>query len=390
MTAPDAPQPQSPAQPPAFTLWTLRILALSGLGVALFLTGIHIIAALKAERVRGPYCRILSFFDCDTVLNSEWGAWFGIPVPVLGALPYAALAVMLFARRRPWWPICAMTAIVAAAAGWFIYLQLAVLDRTFCLWCMVEHTIGLTLFALTWLVAFGAGALRGLRGPAALAVAALPVAVLIVGQHLDTHVYTAQAGAMRLSTTEHMMVGAPGTPRVAVEAIDYTCPRCRRLAGLTRQVRQIAGPSIAFLIITVPLHPTCNSDYAQQFGGEVEPRHRHACQLAELAHAVWLAAPSRFEEFHEWLFDHQDELREDPTTAHEKAAELVGAAALDHAVNEVRATRRLQRDVKIATEIGVGQLPGLFAGDKAFVALPEDPDTLLQLLLMVFGAESQR
>ena len=389
---PDVPQRigQAPTTAPAVTVWTMRLLAFAGLLIALFLSGVHFLAAFKAQRVKGPYCQILSFFDCDTVLNSEWATWFGVPVPLLGAAAYVALLAVLWRKPRHWnwWALCIVTGAIAGAAGWFIYLQSAVLGGTFCLWCMAEHAIGLTLFLLVWLMAFAAGVLRRGRGPAALVLAAVPVALLIAGQHLDTHHYFKTVGTVEINAAEHLLLGSPGAEHIIVEAIDYTCPRCRNLARLVPATRQILGPGYAFIVLTTPLHPGCNHYYAVDFGGAVDERHQHACDLAELAHAVSLAAPARFEEFHGWLFEQQDRLRTDPAPAFDWAAQVLGGSQpLIAAVESVRAAERVARDVEVAAKLGFGPLPGLLAADRSFTAIPEDAATLAEQLRMAFWAE---
>lgn len=424
MDTQDAIQPPPPRTITLLAVWTLRLLALAGLGVALFLVGVHVLAYIQATRVTGPYCNLLGFFDCDTVLNSEWATWFGVPVPVLGSAAYAALLGGLFmplrtlsAERsgRVWAWLCAVSITIAGAAGWFIFLQTVRLDRTYCMWCMVEHAIGIALFLLIWMHAFANGSLTGGRAAAAGAVGMVCVGLLIGGQHLDTHEYLGETrvavgtvddrgrysevdeasrdralimmgGMVELDPAKHPMIGGRAARRIVLEAIDYTCPRCKRLSELLRQARPLLGVDYAVMVITTPLHPHCNSYYAQDFGGEIDPKHRYACELAELAQAVWLANPARFPAFHDWLFEHQDELREVPDRARQQAVELVGESELTSAMDQGRAAELVHRDVELSVKLGVGALPGLFANNRVFNAVPEQPDTLAQQLQLAFEA----
>jgi uncharacterized membrane protein/protein-disulfide isomerase len=402
-------------------LWTLRLLAMAGLATALFLIAVHVLAYFRASQVKTGYCNLLGFFDCDTVLNSEWGTWFGVPVPVLGAGAYAVLLAILLRplHRIPpekanttWAWLCTISLAVAGAAGWFIYLQAVVLNRTFCMWCMIEHAIGLALFALIWLHAFATGVLTVPRTAAAAVVAALPLAALVVGQHLDRHIYLRPAtlvgqlddqgryseidddtarpralvmmeGMVELDPLKHPVIGTPTAQHIIIEAIDYTCPRCKRLAGLLQEARALLGVDYAVMVITFPLHPACNKYYAQDFQGEVDPKHRSACDLATMAHAVWLADPAKFDAFHHWLFENQDALREDATLARSMAIELVGDEALARGLKEA-ADQLVGRDVELAVKLGVGALPGLYANNQVFNALPEEADTLALHLRMAF------
>lgn len=413
--------------PNPVTTWTLRILSCAGLGVAIFLSGAHYYAQFAAGKVATPYCRLLTFFDCDTVLNSEWATWFGVPVSLLGAGAYLLLVAGFFLKPRQevWTWLRVPAFCIALSAAWFIYLQSVRLDGAFCMWCMSEHAIGLTVLFL--LLLYGPAAvnhrhrvvLPGLdeadvpreTGPlippgptvaAAWMMAALPAAVLVLGQSLDSHTYAVQGrnligsvtegrydeageaeeayemfdGRVRLVPSKHPVIGRVNAPYVVVEVVDYTCPRCARFNKLLPEARRLLGVDYAFMVVTSPQSHYCNKHYAQEFNNTTDAMHENACELAELAHAVWIVNPGRFETFHEWLFEHHAELREMPDLARRRAEELVGKAALDAAFGTGRAPSLVQRDVEIVQALGAGPLPGLYTPHAHFKGIPEAADTL--------------
>ncbi len=301
------------------------------------------------------------------------------------------------------------------AGGWFAWLQLFKLERAVCLWCMSEHAIGLVLALLIGFHAARLGMLRSRDLPAIAVVAVLAVAALIVGQHLDRHTYIAanvrlvgtsdqkggydefdpggeaarrphvwlMEGHIRLDPVKHPMLGRPDAPYIVVEAMDYTCPRCRRLAGLIRQARPLLGVDYAFLILTTPLNRRCNKHYAEEYD-EDDPRHAQACELARLAHAVWLTNAARFEAFHGWLFEHQEALLKDAAPARHKAEQLVGGEAIRRAMEQGLGAELVLRDVEVGHLLGSGALPRLYANDYVFSYLPEEPDTLAMEIVRLF------
>ena len=383
----------------------------------MFLASLHVYAAVKAQQITSPYCSLFQWLDCEGVLNSRYAVVFGVPVAMLGVVAYGVLLGCLWRVQgprsnvqgpepqdasRPGAPgqadflLRTLTAILGLSALWFLYVQAAVL-KAWCLWCLAEHAVGLALFGMVWMTgprskvhsprsetASRPGAPGQVANPFwPLGLAALCVAALIAGQHLGTHSHAVKVKGVELDPAQHPVLGVGNTGEtpvpLVIEVVDYTCPRCARLAAVIREYRKRAqGP--AFVVLTVPLHPGCNAYHAADFGDQVEEQHRHACELAELAHALWLVRPEGFAGFHDWLFEHQGELRVDAGPARQEAVRIAGEEGLSAALERVRAEGRVARDVEISVKIGVTQLPGLIAGSVQIREIPEDAGELQRWL----------
>jgi len=376
--------------------------------------------------------------DCAAVKTSDWGTVFGVPVSVPAIVLYAAMLAALIAdpRRRPqgrdalWGLLIAASAAVFAAAGWFIYLQAAVIE-SWCTECLIEHAIGVTLAVLV--CAYGLLTMRRRvthAGGGAL-VGLLAVGLLVAAQHLDTHQrittdtgtgvldvaavkgpadYVGQVdehgayrepdddtqpnhtivlknGGVTLDAAKHPLLGSPEARYIAVEVVDYNCPRCRRLSELLAEARPILGDEYAVLVVLKPISSNCNPEYAY-----TEPKHTYACPLAKLAHAVWAIDASKFEAFHHFLFENQVRLRDHPDEANAKAVELVGASPLDAVLESGGLAEALvARDIDIARRMEIGGVPDLFVSRSRFTHLPDAAQEMADLLRRAFArAEAAR
>jgi uncharacterized membrane protein/predicted DsbA family dithiol-disulfide isomerase len=394
--------------PPPIVRWVLCGLAAMGLAVAGFLLFTHIAAELAVAGSTVPLCSGLSWIDCQSVLNSRWATVAGVPVALPAAAMYALLLGVLIAMRpgrseamlvRLWWVVNAGAAAAAVSAVWFIYLQVSVIGQL-CSWCMIEHLVGLTLSVLVGLRAVSGGK-RGAVFSAAGIGAAL-AGLLVLGQMFVVPRYTQEiawqadaeqwveageaadlvalsGGHVLLNRQARPVLGLSGANRYIVEVLDYTCGRCGMLHRLLKDARPLLPRDVAVLIVWAPQSGDCNPEIL-----ETHPRYIHSCALAKLAAAVWLAEPSRFPGFHDWLFNQGHDIT--PTAAEAEAVRRVGRRALDEALADDRLAKMIQRDLQLAARLGVGRLPGLIVADRRFAALPEEATELARIIRRALAA----
>ncbi|MBX3293445.1 MAG: vitamin K epoxide reductase family protein [Acidobacteria bacterium] len=118
------------------------LVALVGLADSVYLTASH----YTAEPVP---CSLIE--GCEKVLNSEFAVIGDVPIAALGALAYfAAFSLALltaFHYPRTWQLFGLLTAAMAAASLWLIYLQVFVIGAI-CQFCMISALSSITLFVL--------------------------------------------------------------------------------------------------------------------------------------------------------------------------------------------------------------------------------------------------
>ncbi|MEE8363584.1 MAG: vitamin K epoxide reductase family protein [Dehalococcoidia bacterium] len=139
-----------PARRPAL-LGTIAVLSLAGLAVTTYLSIVYLADS-------APACGLSS--GCETVANSRFARLFGIPVPIPGALMYAALlmgslALAGFERRdlRVERAMLLLSVIGVAFSAYLTAASVFVLHAT-CQWCLASAALVTVILPLTVLVAF--------------------------------------------------------------------------------------------------------------------------------------------------------------------------------------------------------------------------------------------
>lgn len=168
---------------------------------------------------------------------------------------------------------------------------------------------------------------------------------------------------VELDPFDHPCLGSPLAPHVVAELFDYTCPHCRELYPLLEQARQRYGDQLTILLLPMPLDSRCNKHI--NFSKDI---HKNACAFARLILAVWKTKPAEVATMHRWLFSQDKEPTAEAARAY--AAELVGADALEQALQDPDLGRRINENGRIYT-LAERQLPKLITkSNTAIIAFP--------------------
>ena len=324
---------------------------------------------------------------CAEVLTSRWSTLWGIPVGAVALPLYIAVfgAVLLRTSESTRSRLLSFAAAaLVAAAVWFVGLQVFVL-RAYCLWCLVEHALGLTLAALAAATLWRAGPAVTPRGvwPAAL-LGLSSVILLAAVQTLQpagrSVVRVPQGAAVSLLegqlqlTGDDPRLGAADAPHNLYLFFDYCCPHCRRTHAYLLEALQQYPDQLSVICLPAPRDADCNPAI-----GETEARFQHACELAELALAVWWANPDAFAEFDRWLFSATQPRA--PDEARRKASELAAAESLEAQLTRDAVRQRIARNVKAFNESRWEYLPVIMApGMDTIVGRLESREALMKIL----------
>lgn len=126
---------------------TIFVLATIAFGFSSYLFSV----ALSQNEVAGCSGNL---FDCNSVLQSRWSTWFGIPVSGLAAASYLVFLAAWFKAefgkpqtQKLAWMLVSIAGFSASLAGiWFIGLQMFVLKH-WCMYCLFAHCCGLSIGA---------------------------------------------------------------------------------------------------------------------------------------------------------------------------------------------------------------------------------------------------
>lgn len=362
---------------------------------------------------------------CASVLASRWSSVLGLPVGGAAVAIYFVVLAATFCvgshrsarlQAAGWNLLIGAAATIVAAANWFIWLQVGVL-QAICPWCMVDHAIGLSVAVA---IAFSAwGILRRTLSrvqtapddhpPAIIApvvprfrvvtpvVAGIGAVMLLAGtqwmfegstgrtirlppgKNADTGPGTNRRiavidGKFQVSPHEQPVLGSADSPKLLIVLFDYCCPHCRAAHGYLIHSLSAFDGQLSVLLLPMPMDHKCNKTL-----DHTEPRFEHACELARLALAVWRAKPAEFAAYDKWLFE--PEQPRDPAEAHRKAAELVGATLLESTLNDPWINQQIAANVQAYADSGADRIPIIMSpGFSSIVGRPESEEQLLQTL----------
>lgn len=228
------------------------IVALVGLGDAIYLTGKHFAGTVVP-------CDMVS--GCEKVLTSQWSEIAGIPLAAFGAAAYFvafSLSVLVhFGRPGAWKLFGVQSFIMAAFSGWLFYLQ-AVEIGAFCQFCLLSaasSTLLLTLFVSSLFS----------RTAAQLALVSVVVIVLASlgftllsgkGDELKSETPVAPALSLATATAGALPPNVKGSPASSVvleEFIDYQCDACAAKHPLIKEITAEYGDRIAVVMRNFPI-----------------------------------------------------------------------------------------------------------------------------------------
>lgn len=131
--------------------WIIILLCIAGLGVSAYL--------MWGYSTPGATLACGGSHGCETVKESAYSSIFGVSLPLIGLLSYAALLVLaagqthLLVIQRGWIPFVALalfgiSLIGVLFSGYLTYLELYVI-YAICRWCVASAVIMVLVFALS-------------------------------------------------------------------------------------------------------------------------------------------------------------------------------------------------------------------------------------------------
>ncbi|HEX9595259.1 MAG TPA: thioredoxin domain-containing protein, partial [Anaerolineales bacterium] len=143
-------------------------------------------------------------------------------------------------------------------------------------------------------------------------------------------------------------------PRVLVMFGCPTCPHCRQMSEILKQIQEAHPDELRVDIRFDPLGP-CNDRYRKI---ALEKEHRDACVLARCAMAIAKVAPDVFADYLAWLYDNQGDVPAELAKAEAEAR--VDAELFRQAVDSDDVWTRSRVDMELATKVQSNSVPRLF------------------------------
>ncbi|MBI4773817.1 MAG: thioredoxin domain-containing protein [Deltaproteobacteria bacterium] len=290
-------------------------IALAGLVASGYLAYLHY--AVHTKIGYSSFCAYSKTVNCDTVAQSPYSVFLGVPVAVWGILGYALMLFLSFlglredhSGRRLWilvYFISALFVLVSLVLG----AVSALLIKSKCVICMFTYGLNLLLFFFTMSVRskrrvkirpgigddvrFLIQRLR-LTGPAFGSLALLSVVMIAFFPSYWKMPPTAPSSDLEHGVTEEgrPWIGAKNARLTILEFTDYQCFYCRKAHFLLKDLLYRHKGAIKIVYYPFPLDKNCNPRVE-------ETQHEGSCDLA-----FWTLAGLRqgkFWEMHDALFE---------------------------------------------------------------------------------------
>ncbi|MFK7872530.1 MAG: vitamin K epoxide reductase family protein [Oligoflexales bacterium] len=292
--------------------WILVVSSLSMMALGLYLTQHYFQVHFPTADEPHGLCNLSSFWNCDQTALSPIGAIFGIPLGVFGAvtgllfLIAAAFPSFFLASTRS---LALVNALGCLALGAYSILALGGLCPACSLYYLASF---LALFAVGYqsmilpplLPVFSQGSLG-------IAVIALFFLWTPAGQNTLTEVTPkaeklfekaplvgdpSQESGFWLHQSTEKFKDAP--IRISIFS-DFQCPACRALRDFLPAAIKPFKHLVNAQFFFYPMDDSCNYQIPVGYGP-----HPQACQASRIA----ACAGDRFEEIHNEIFDHQDQI----------------------------------------------------------------------------------
>ena len=140
---------------PAY-FWTMAVLSVAGIAVSLYLAVSHY--RNYTDISYSSFCALSKAINCDTVAQSSYSIFWGMPVPVWGVIGYAFLSLLLvFAGRKDTdnprlWAIFFMVSLGYSVYSVILALISTFYIRSYCIMCILTYGINFLLLYFSWLI----------------------------------------------------------------------------------------------------------------------------------------------------------------------------------------------------------------------------------------------
>jgi uncharacterized membrane protein/protein-disulfide isomerase len=366
--------------PFAVYYYTVVFLALGGLLGSLYLSYSHY--RVYTDIGYKSFCAISKAINCDTVSQSTYSIFLGLPVPVWGIIGYLFLLLFLpFAKNKDAGNKRVWSLLFLVAAGFTLYSIILAFISTFyihsyCIVCLVLYAVNLLLMFYTRMIRsrFKSGGLvdgfkkdiRFLKARRSSVIGIFsPFFAGVILLLLFFPTYWQFAPPVLLSETDsgitkegHPWIGAQNPKLTITEYTDYKCFQCKKMHFFLRQLIAKHPGKIRLIHRNFPMDHAVNPIIK-------EPFHIGSGKMALLA--IKAASQNKFWQMNDLLFKMASE--GDVIDVRELADRLeMDLKTLARSVNDPAARRLLQHDILSALKLQISGTPAYVINENVYLA----------------------
>lgn len=386
------------AQPLPFGFyWSLAfVLCIAGIGVSTCLAISHY--RVHTDPVYESFCAISKSINCDTVSQSPYSVWLGLPLAVWGLVAYGFLMLLVLfsalplAQHRRVWTILFATALFCSFLSIGFAFVSAFFIGSWCILCIATYGINLLLTFLIWIVrkrfrteTFVVAFCQDLRflrkhikltGPVfGVFGIGLALTTLWFPAYWDIQYFVESESVRSGLTQEGFPWSGSESPEIEiVEFTDYQCFQCRKMHFYMLQILAHYPGKVRVIHRHFPMDHAYNPIV-------VEPHHVGSGQMAILA--IHAAFREKFSKMNDWLFSKAGQESGSISLAEAATATGIDAGELAAALQYDRYRLLLKRDIHEGIRLGVVGTPSYLINGRIYEgSLPAE---ILKPLLSAAG-----
>ena len=360
--------------------WTATALALAGLLDSIYMSTSHY--RVYTDMGYRSFCAISKSINCDTVSQSIYSIFLGVPVPVWGIIGYAFFLLFLpfawskRAEKKRMWALLFFVSLAFSCCSIILALILTSYIHSYCIMCVLCYAINFMLLYYVWLIRrrFGeTGLVNSLRQDIGFlwkdktkAISLFSPFTLIV---ISTVIFfpgywhfppPPLSAEIPKGVTEdgHPWIGAENPELVITEFTDYQCFQCKKMHFFLRQIVAEHPDKIRLIHRHYPMDDKFNPIVK-------EPFHVGSGAMALLA--SYAATKGKFWEMNDVLFNID---REKGSINVKELSEKVGLdpKKLSWSIYDGKIRHKLKVDIWEGMKLGITGTPCYVIKGKLYLA----------------------
>jgi uncharacterized membrane protein/predicted DsbA family dithiol-disulfide isomerase len=291
------------------TLWIIAAIGLIGIG----LSAESYREFYRVVKGEGTWCHFGEVSNCEKAFESSYSVLFGRPISIYGAVTYfliAATALLGLLNGGPYvlasiLHLGLMSVVLVGATGYFAWALFAQV-KTFCILCVMDYLVNLSVIALSWRACwklhlpFGAilrwdarsmlGSAKDFARTLLMLALIATLGALIIRTERWYYIHSRHFDLVIEGDVERMETpwaksfpsqGPEGAPIQVIVFADYECPFCAIMKGIWSRIMDEYPELVRLSAISFPMNSDCNPYSASN------TLHPHSCEAARFALTVF-------------------------------------------------------------------------------------------------------
>lgn len=361
-----------------YYFFTVLLIALVGIFDSIYLALSHF--RVYTDIGYESFCAISRSMNCDTVSQSPYSIFLGVPVPIWGIIGYAIFLCFLFyagspgALKKRIWTLLFVIALIFSGYSIILAVISTFFIHSYCIMCIFSYAVNLLLLYFTWItgkrfeceplfkallldIRYLLGHLRTIIPGALFFCITIFMLILFFPAYWQMNqAALSKDTATGITEDGHPWIGAENPTLEIVEFSDYRCFQCKKMHYFLRSFIQAHPDEIRLIHRHFPMDHIINPIVK-------EPFHIGAAHLAVVA--IFAMQKGKFWEMNDALFNIS---RQTETIDLRDLAEQAGIEydKIKDVFKDQESVKLLKNDVRAGLKYGLTGTPGFVINGKVY------------------------